>query len=52
MLYPKITTRRESKVNRLPIRKYFMVNLKRYLLETSLNGLKYVYDRERNIWER
>uniref|UniRef100_A0A1I8PXN5 Pickpocket protein 28-like n=1 Tax=Stomoxys calcitrans TaxID=35570 RepID=A0A1I8PXN5_STOCA len=28
------------------------MNLKRFLLETSLNGLKYVNDKERNIWER
>ncbi|XP_073832155.1 pickpocket protein 28-like isoform X2 [Musca autumnalis] len=42
----------KSKSKLIPIHKYFKVNLKRFLLETTLNGLKYVYDRERNIWER
>ncbi|KAM7349881.1 pickpocket protein 28-like isoform 1-T2 [Cochliomyia hominivorax] len=36
----------------LPIHVYFKENLKRFLVETSLNGLKYIEDVHRNIWER
>lgn len=36
----------------LPLHVYFKENLKRFLLETSLNGLKYIEDVNRNIWER
>ena len=36
----------------LPIPVYFKENLKRFLIETSLNGLKYIEDVHRNIYER
>lgn len=36
----------------LPIPMYFKENLKRFLIETSLNGLRYVEDVHRNIYER
>lgn len=42
----------KAKSKLLPIHVYFKENLKRFLIETSLNGLKYIEDVNRNIWER
>ncbi|XP_046802993.1 pickpocket protein 28 [Lucilia cuprina] len=36
----------------LPLHTYFKENMKRFLIETSLNGLKYIIDMHRNVWER
>ncbi|KAI8121692.1 Pickpocket protein 28 [Lucilia cuprina] len=36
----------------LPLHTYFKENMKRFLIETSLNGLKYIIDVHRNVWER
>lgn len=43
---------KKPKAKLLPIHVYFKENLKRFLVETSLNGLKYIEDVHRNIWER
>lgn len=41
-----------NKPKLLPITVYFKENLKRFLIETALNGLKYTVDVQRNIYER
>ncbi|XP_075157994.1 pickpocket protein 28-like [Haematobia irritans] len=52
MQYPRTLNPDNIKPKRQKVLKYFKTNLKRFLLETSLNGLKYVNDKERNQWER
>ncbi|XP_061400879.1 pickpocket protein 28-like [Musca vetustissima] len=48
----KVNKNVKENIERLPLQMYLRINLKRFLLETALNGLKYVADSERSIWER